>query len=176
VDGVVLINQSTVMAAGGFPYTISSPGSYKLSGNLIAPANVNGIQIAASNVTLDLAGFSIGGPDQTCTTVCLPVYGITAVSPVIGVTVRNGAISGFGGQINLATNGSFSLVEDLILFQFGSFQAQSGFGVSSVVRHVIANSIIALQCPSVIVESVTQGYGTGHASGCVFGNSSGPVF
>ena len=35
VDGVVLINQSTVVAAGGFPYIISQPGSYKLSGNLI---------------------------------------------------------------------------------------------------------------------------------------------
>jgi hypothetical protein len=27
VDGVVLINQSTVMAAGGFPYVISQSGS-----------------------------------------------------------------------------------------------------------------------------------------------------
>ena len=34
VDGIVLINQSTVMAAGGFPYIISQPGSYKPSGNL----------------------------------------------------------------------------------------------------------------------------------------------
>ena len=34
VDGQVLINQSTVMAAGGFPYIISNSGSYKLSGNL----------------------------------------------------------------------------------------------------------------------------------------------
>ena len=31
VDGVVLINQSTVMTSGGFPYVISQPGSYKLS-------------------------------------------------------------------------------------------------------------------------------------------------
>jgi len=34
LEGVVLINQSTVMAAGGFPYVITQPGSYKLSGNL----------------------------------------------------------------------------------------------------------------------------------------------
>jgi hypothetical protein len=38
VDGVVLINQSTVMAAGGFPYKITQPGSYKLSGNLAVTA------------------------------------------------------------------------------------------------------------------------------------------
>jgi hypothetical protein len=44
VDGVTLINQSTVIAAGGFPYTISRPGSYKLSGNLTVPTGVDGNQ------------------------------------------------------------------------------------------------------------------------------------
>ena len=42
VDGVTLINQSTVMAAGGFPYVISQPGSYKLAGNLMVPSGQNG--------------------------------------------------------------------------------------------------------------------------------------
>src|SRR5262245_44146183 len=65
VDGVVLINQATVTAAGGFPHTISQPGSYKLSGNLAVPAGVNGIYISASNVTLDLNGFTISGPTRS---------------------------------------------------------------------------------------------------------------
>ena len=56
VDGTVLINQSTVMG-GGFPYHITQPGSYRLSGNLVVPALTNGIVIAASHVTLDLNGF-----------------------------------------------------------------------------------------------------------------------
>ena len=34
VDGVVLINQSSVAAAGGFPFFITQPGSYKLSSNI----------------------------------------------------------------------------------------------------------------------------------------------
>jgi len=34
VDSVVLINQSTITAAGGFAYVISNSGSYRLSGNL----------------------------------------------------------------------------------------------------------------------------------------------
>ena len=59
VDGVVLINQSTVTAAGGFPYTITQPGSYKLSGNLTPPLNVTAIQISTGNVSLDLNGFTI---------------------------------------------------------------------------------------------------------------------
>lgn len=61
VDGVVLINQSTVIAAGGFPYKITQPGSYKLTGNLTPPAGVNGIDMLVDNVTLDLNGFSILG-------------------------------------------------------------------------------------------------------------------
>src|SRR6266436_6650069 len=67
VDGVVLINQSTVMAAGGFPYVISQPGSYKLSGNLTMNTTNTGnyrgndvpIVISSSSVVLDLNGFSI---------------------------------------------------------------------------------------------------------------------
>jgi hypothetical protein len=38
VDGQVLIDQAAVMAAGGFPYKITSLGSYKLSGNISVPA------------------------------------------------------------------------------------------------------------------------------------------
>src|ERR1700682_4504928 len=62
VDGVVLINQSTVLAAGGFPYRITQPGSYKLSGNLQAKdQNTDVIEISSDNVTIDLNGFSITG-------------------------------------------------------------------------------------------------------------------
>src|SRR5271170_3750944 len=67
VDGVVLINQSTVTAAGGFPYTITQPGSYRLSGNLTVPnVNTDGIVISVDNVNIDLNGFSIIGP-AVCT-------------------------------------------------------------------------------------------------------------
>src|ERR1035441_8331927 len=59
VDGQVLINQSTVMSSGGFPYHITQTGSYKLSGKYLAPLNQQAIQIIASNVTLDLNGFNV---------------------------------------------------------------------------------------------------------------------
>ena len=74
VDGVIEINQAAALAGGitpcdapGFPVTISQPGSYRLTSNLIVPdAATNGIQITANDVTLDLNGFSIIGPN-TCT-------------------------------------------------------------------------------------------------------------
>src|SRR5271154_6656573 len=69
VDGVVLINQSSALQGGvtpgdapGFPVTISQPGSYRLSSNLVVPdSNTNAIEITAEFVTLDLNGFSIVG-------------------------------------------------------------------------------------------------------------------
>src|SRR4029450_8007901 len=37
VDGVNEINQPSILAAGGFPYTIPAPGSYVLTGDLTPP-------------------------------------------------------------------------------------------------------------------------------------------
>jgi parallel beta-helix repeat protein len=69
VDGVVLIDQNRAIAGSvtggdlpGYPVTISQPGSYQLSGNLTVPDGVHGIEITASNVTLNLNGFAIVGP------------------------------------------------------------------------------------------------------------------
>ena len=154
VDGVVLINDSTVKAMGGYPYNITAPGSYKLSGNLVAPDGVSGIQILASNVTLDLNGFNISGPPQTCSpSACGYFYGIRTPFTQTGITVRNGTISGFGGQLGLGT--TTCLVEDLILQSVpGSLFSQSfsSFGPSSIVRHVIADGQLTFVCPALGVE------------------------
>jgi len=65
IDGQVLINMSTVSAAGGFPYTIAQAGSYKLSGNLTVPnGDTTAIVIAHDNVTLDLNGYQLARKDQ----------------------------------------------------------------------------------------------------------------
>src|SRR5260370_231741 len=78
VDGVVLINDSPVKPMGGYPSVINVPGSYKLSGNLtVQQAGVSGIQISASNVTLDLNGFMISGPPCTTVFCALNTSGIT---------------------------------------------------------------------------------------------------
>ncbi len=69
-DGVIEINQATVEANGGFPYVISEPGSYKLTGHL-SVLNTTAIEVRADDVTLDLNGFAIGcgglfDPDDPC--------------------------------------------------------------------------------------------------------------
>jgi len=106
IDGQVLINQSTVAAAGGFPYTITQPGSYKLSGNptVVAP-NTDGIDINADNVTLDLNEFVISGPGNG------PIVGSGISSRKLNITVKNGTVTGFPTGVNLAAGRA--LVSDM---------------------------------------------------------------
>jgi hypothetical protein len=110
VDGIVLINQSTITngltgcpTGGHFPIVICQSGSYRLSGNLTVPdANTDAIHITADNVTLDLNGFAILGP-VTCKLGTLPVQcsttgsgvGITSVHSN-NIALSNGAINGMG--------------------------------------------------------------------------------
>ena len=39
-EGLILINQHKVNESGGFPYSITRAGSYRLTGNLEVPAGV----------------------------------------------------------------------------------------------------------------------------------------
>lgn len=107
---VVTIDQSKAAAGGitsgdtaGFPITISAPGSYRLTSNLVVPAGVDAIQVSVDNVTIDLNGFSIKGPgtcggqtgSMTCT--ALVTHGVApAVSNIQRTTVQNGTVGGFG--------------------------------------------------------------------------------
>ncbi len=87
--------------ATGFPITIVKPGSYQLGSDLTIPANVDGIEINAPDVTLDLNGFTIHGP-VTCIGYgpSLQCSGATSGSGVTSsrenITVRNGVTRGFG--------------------------------------------------------------------------------
>ena len=74
-DGVYEINQDCAVVgcfAGdtpGFPVTISQPGRYVLTSNLVASGAVSSVQMidgGASFVDLDLNGFTLEG-GQTCT-------------------------------------------------------------------------------------------------------------
>lgn len=71
-------------------YIISQPGSYYLTGNLEGVAGKHGIKIAAKNVSLDLAGFTLHGADTS--------HDAIAITPDSGnVVVTNGLINNWGG-------------------------------------------------------------------------------
>ena len=69
------------------PFTITQPGSYYLTGNLVSTGM--GIHVESSRVTVDLMGFSLTGSGKE--------YGVWvgAPTPLQDVVVRNGAIRGF---------------------------------------------------------------------------------
>jgi hypothetical protein len=182
VDGVLLINQSSVMAAGGFPYVISQTGSYKLSGNLIMNTSQSGnhqgsdlaIGIGASNVTLDLNGFTISVVNNILN---LPhtVFGIAELGAWTGTTVQNGGITltgtgsladpGFYGFLGIyLRNSTYNRVEDFSVIT-NCHAAMSGVnlgagiyaGVHSLVRHFLTDHGGLVNCPSVLVETVGLG-------------------
>ncbi len=154
-NGVVQINQSTVAVNGnratnGFPYIINQPGSYQLTSNLVVPAGANGIGIAASNVTLDLNGFTI-------TLLGLNPAGLYAIGSPSMISVRNGSIVVLGenAAVNFATIAGIN-AQDLMITSNGGVSIL--VGPNSIVRHNIATGLISVTCPGVVVENVTTGF------------------
>lgn len=124
-DGVLEINQACAAQTGcfsgdtaGYPVTITSAGSYRLSGNLVVPdANTNGLLVSADDVSIDLVGFEIKGPvvcsgsSLSCTPFNASGAGVavSALGSVSGLSVRDGSIRGMGigvqlGEQSEATN------------------------------------------------------------------------
>jgi hypothetical protein len=110
------INQNQAKAGGitpgdapGFPVTISRPGSYVLTSNLRVPdLSRNGIEITATNVTIDLNGFAIiglGGEGD----------GAGIFTFLSQVTVVNGSITGMGTGLFL--NGTLCRIENVSVAQ-----------------------------------------------------------
>jgi len=119
---VVEISQEKVLDGGitpgdtaGFPATISESGSYKLISNLEVPdANTTAIYVIVDNVTLDLNGFAIIGPNVCdMSTGCDPGgfgTGINAFGKD-NISVRNGIVTGMG-RYGIFT-GSLGTIEDV---------------------------------------------------------------
>jgi hypothetical protein len=102
VDGTIEINQAKVLANGGFPYNISNPGSYRLTGNLsVTTPGADAIDVHAHNVTIDLNGFSVTSVGGS---------GINA-SSVTGTTVENGTV-GSNPLAGIAV-GTYSIVRNV---------------------------------------------------------------
>ncbi|MGH7905740.1 MAG: right-handed parallel beta-helix repeat-containing protein [Candidatus Binataceae bacterium] len=121
IEGVTQINDAAVQAQGGYPYKIKLSGSYRLTGNL-TPGGADGIEVSASNVTIDLNGFSIIGSSGSG-------IGILADTGVTAVSVHNGTISAMGGAgISL---GDSSAIEDVVVSGNASGIAIGGQGIVS---------------------------------------------
>lgn len=91
-DGQIKLTQPVSPAT--FPITISQPGSYVLTSNLVVPTgqtNLNAIEITTNDVTLDLNGQMIQGPGTGSGN------GLYAENRY-NISVKNGRLWGFGSS------------------------------------------------------------------------------
>lgn len=134
----VVLNATTTPGDAGCVFRITQPGAYRLSANLSAAAGKDGIVIDASNVTLDLAGFSLIGVTGSGNGISLAKGNIGIANVVIG----NGIISGFGGRgIYTASAAAVQglVIEDLTITCTGQAIRTEVFG-STIVRRVHVRS------------------------------------
>jgi hypothetical protein len=191
-DSVVLIDQKAAASGKvtskdtpGFPVTLSDPGSYRLNGNLVVPDGATtAIEITADNVTLDLNGFSIIGPN-TCTpspTQCAisggAGIGVVAVgasgnpSPS-NVRVFNGTVQGMGGH-GIRLLGAGNVVERVFASSNGGPGIVVGDG-SVIDSYAHLNAAGAAIIGQIVRGSIATNNITGIAvrpGGLAFGNTA----
>jgi hypothetical protein len=184
-DGVIEINHACATTGcfsgdgPGYPVTISTEGSYRLTSDLVVPAGTNGIEIVPDNVSIDLNQFAIRGPLLCCSTATTGT-GILFAPAGRRVTVRNGKIRGFGlDGINLRTQARIEgitltdIMRDAISVDSGSYVEEAL--ISFVGRHGIL--FRGGQSPSLyrdnVVWNVAQVSGSNGQS-IAGGRASGP--
>jgi hypothetical protein len=116
------------------PYTITAPGSYVLSSDLVYSASSgNAITVNASNVTINFNGFNLDCP--TANNLTRGVY-VNARNHVI---VENGEIIGFwrGIDFESPTLGSSNIANlvDAVLFKGDEFTVECIRGTACVVQN-----------------------------------------
>ena len=154
----------------GIEYLITQPGSYYLTTNLVGVSGDIGIYIGASNVTLDLNGFSmLGSPGA--------FFGISIVSGNANITVRNGNVSGWSIEPGIYNNAKHVVLEHLSLA--GNWQGLNCAGDTVVQNCVVSDNAedgIILGDNCVVNDCLVQhnGYNgiSAEGSGCIIrGNS-----
>jgi len=132
VEPRVAINVANTPGDGNSVFKITQPGSYYLTGNITGVSGKRGIEIAASNVTIDLMGFTLQG-------VAGSLDGIATDTTCNALTVRNGTVSGWeqtGIDLTDGGTGLGSLVEGVTVAE----NSVSGMRVNdnAVVRGCVA--------------------------------------
>ena len=141
-NGEVLITQAAINAGNitpgdtpGFPVTINVGGSYRLASNLIVTTFVNGIEVRANEVTIDLGGFTLAGSGAGRN-------GITSFNR--NLKLSNGTVRGFIND-GIRTIARFLTVRDLVVTgnsRYGIFTDPAGGGQDQVAFAKVENSSV----------------------------------
>lgn len=100
-------------SASGIQYFITQSGSYYLTTNIVGESGDIGIYVSASNVTLDLNGFSVLGASGA-------FFGVDLGSGLANITVRNGTVSGWSTEPGIYNNAQRVTLENLHLIGNGT--------------------------------------------------------
>lgn len=128
VEPRVAINATNTPGDSDSVFRISQPGSYYLTERLVGQFGKAGIEIASSNVTIDLNGFEVVGTTSS-------LSGVSATFGFDAVSVCNGIVWGWGGS-GVVVQGNGARVERVQSKQ----NASHGFNIGSnaVVSFCIA--------------------------------------
>jgi len=85
-----------VTVIGSLPYVITAPGAYVVESNL---TGLNGIDVEASNVSIDLGGYTLTDAKSGTN------FAMTVASGLSNVSVQNGTFSGFGWGVGFGGGG-----------------------------------------------------------------------
>ncbi|QQS07824.1 MAG: right-handed parallel beta-helix repeat-containing protein [Phycisphaerales bacterium] len=148
VEPRVAINSTNTPGDTNSEFRIASSGSYYLTGNITVTAGRVGIEIAASNVTVDLNGFSIIGQAGS-------LSGATAFSTLSNITFKDGAISTIAAGLQLGSV-SAARVERV------NMQDITGIGLQVGTRSIVRNCIVRTTTSTGISASAGS-----HVEGCI---------
>ncbi|MFO0835568.1 MAG: right-handed parallel beta-helix repeat-containing protein [Phycisphaerales bacterium] len=157
VEPRIAINSTNTPGDATSSYKITQPGSYYFTGDLAGAASKNGILIAASDVSIDLNGFTLRGVSGSTNAIAMD----TARS---NIAVRNGSITNWGFSAVNVYNGSGSgyVIEDVRAVSCGGQNFL--FGRNARVSRCIVESagsygIYAVGGKCVIESCVVRGAG-----------------
>ncbi len=113
IEPRIAINATNTPGDADSLFRITQPGSYYLTGNTPFVLNQHAIEIAASNVTIDLMGFRIQGSNIGAFD---GIIDDTTVTTHSNIRITNGSIAGFSRNgINLSDTGNNHRIDNIIV-------------------------------------------------------------
>jgi parallel beta-helix repeat protein len=144
-----LIYQPDGACPAGFPITLSAPGSYRLAQNITGCSGVNGIEITADGVTLDMNGFTVTGPGGAGVE-----GGIVSVSAA-AFHVRNGTVRDWPGFGVYSTGGTSGSIEAITVIDSGGVGGAALLMIGGTVKDCRADGSGASFYAAIVVSRAT---------------------
>lgn len=152
VEPRVAINATNTPGNSSAVYRITEPGSYYLTGNVVGDAGKAGIEVAQSDVTIDLNGFELVGVSGSLDGIVGPGIG------GCGIVIRNGTIREWDGSGVDTTGTSCAQFIDLRVLDNGldGIRAATNSLARGCTARLNGGAGVSMGNNSLIVQCVAQ--------------------